>query len=82
VKNWISMAIPSKLTSEIQQLIGDNITLGLTYDLAAASAGITYQTFNDWMKKGKNSKSGEYFEFYKHIEKCNANGGSKVSAMA
>jgi hypothetical protein len=33
----------------------------MTYGLAAASEGITYQTFNDWMKKGKNSSYGEYF---------------------
>jgi hypothetical protein len=43
----------------------------------AASAGITYQTFNDWMKKGKKSESGEYFEFYEHIKKCNADGALK-----
>ncbi len=53
------MARPSKLNYEIQQLIGENVALGLTYALAAASAGITYQTFNDWMNKGKNSRSGE-----------------------
>ena len=70
------MARPSKLTLDITQRIGENVALGLTYALAAASAGITYQTFNDWMNKGKNSKSGEHFEFYKHIEKCNAEGKS------
>ncbi len=51
--------------------------MGIPYALAAASAGITYQTFNDWMKKGKNSSSGEDFEFYEHIEKCNAYGALK-----
>ena len=71
------MARPSKLTHEIKQQIGENVTLGLTYALAAASAGISYQTFNDWMNKGKNSKSGEYFEFYRHIKKCNADGALK-----
>jgi transposase len=71
------MARPSKLTPEIKKQIGENIALGMTYALAAASAGITYQTFNDWMNKGKNSKSGEYFEFYKHIQKCNADGALK-----
>ena len=71
------MAKPSKLTPDIKQLIGENVALGLTNALAAASAWITYQTFNDWMKKGKNSKSGEYFEFYEHIEKCNAYGALK-----
>ncbi len=71
------MARPSKLTYEIQQLIGNNVSLGLTYALATASAGITYQTFNDWMNKRKNSKSGKYFEFYKHVKKCNAEGAMK-----
>ena len=66
------MARPTKLTKELQQQIGENVALGLTYALSSTAAGITYQTFNDWMNKGKNSKSGEYFEFYKHIQKCNA----------
>ena len=66
------MARPSKLTPEIQQRIGDNIALGLTYSLAAEAAGITYKTFNEWMNKGKTEKSGKYYQFYKHIQKCNA----------
>ena len=52
--------------------------IGLTYALAAESAGITYKTFNDWMKLGRDSTSGKYFEFYQHIEKCNANGARKL----
>jgi hypothetical protein len=71
------MARPSKLTPKIKQQIGENVSLGLTYALSAESAGITYQTFNDWMNKGKNSKSGKYFEFYKHIQKCNVDGALK-----
>jgi hypothetical protein len=71
------MARPCKLTPEIQQRIGDNVALGLTYSLAAEAAGITYKTFNLWMNKGKNSKSGEYFEFYKFIRKCNADAAKK-----
>ena len=71
------MARPTKLTKELQQQIGESVALGMTYSLAAASAGITYQTFNDWMQKGKNAKSGEYFEFYRHIQKCNAEAALK-----
>jgi branched-subunit amino acid ABC-type transport system permease component len=41
------MPRPTKLTHEVQQKIGDGISLGLTYALAAEAAGITYQTFND-----------------------------------
>jgi len=52
--------------------------LVLSYALAAASAGITYQTFNEWIKKGKKSKYGEHFEFYEHIKKYNADGILKI----
>src|SRR5208283_2788610 len=55
-----------------QLKIGDGISLGLTYALAANSAGVTYQSFNQWMSKGKTEKSGKYFEFTQYIQKCNA----------
>jgi hypothetical protein len=41
------MGRPCKLTLELQQRIGDNIALGLTYRLAAQSVGITYKTLNE-----------------------------------
>ncbi len=72
------MARPSKLTPEIQQRIGDNIALGLTYRLAAESACVTYKTFNLWMQQGKNSTSGKYFEFSQYIKKRNAEGALKL----
>jgi hypothetical protein len=46
------MPRPSKLTPDITKRIGDGVSLGLTYALAANSAGVTYQTFNQWMSKG------------------------------
>ena len=66
------MARPSKLTPEIQKRIGDNIALGLTYRLAAESAGVTYKTFNLWYQNGRTEKSGKYYQFYKYIQKRNA----------
>ncbi len=66
------MARPSKLTSDIQKRIGDNIALGLTYRLAAESAGVTYKSLNIWLNKGKTEKSGKYFEFYRYIQQRNA----------
>jgi transposase len=66
------MTRPSKLTPDITKRIGDGVSLGLTYSLAAESAGVTYQTFNQWMQRGRNSTSGEYFKFLKYITKCNA----------
>ena len=72
------MARPCKLTSELQQRIGDNIALGLTYSLAAEAAGITYKTFNLWMQRGQTEKSGKYYLFYKYIQKCNADAAKKL----
>jgi hypothetical protein len=72
------MARPSKLTPDIQQRIGENISLGLTYRLAAELAGVTYKTFNEWNQKGQTEKSGKYFEFAQHIKKCNADGARKL----
>ena len=50
----------------------------MTYALAANSAGLTYQAFNQWMKLGRDLTSGKYFEFYKHIEQRNAEGALKI----
>ena len=72
------MARPTKLTKELQQIIGDKIALGLTYKLPAESAGITYKCFNQWMQQGKNSTSGKYFEFYQYIQLRNAKGALKL----
>jgi hypothetical protein len=72
------MSRPLKLTPDITKLIGDGVSLGLTYSLASEAAGISYQTFNSWMNKGKNSTSGEYFKFSQHIFNCNANAAKKL----
>ena len=72
------MARPTKLTTEIQQKIGNGVFLGLTYALAASAAGVTYQSLNSWMKRGRDSTSGKYFEFYKHIEQRNAEGALRI----
>src|SRR5208337_1587993 len=66
------MARPTKLTPELQQRIGDNIALGLTYSLASEAAGITYKTFNECMNRGKTEKSGKYHQFAQYIQKRNA----------
>ncbi len=72
------MPRPSKLTPEIQQKIGENVSLGLTYSLAASAAGVTYQSLNSWLKRGQTEKSGIYNQFFKHIQKCNADGARKL----
>jgi hypothetical protein len=57
------VARPSKLTPTIQKRIGDNITLGLTYRLAAESAGVTYKTLNDGLKGDRLKNLGNIISF-------------------
>ena len=66
------MARPSKLTPEAQAAIVDAILHGCTYKDAAEAAGIEYNTFNEWMKKGEQSTSGKYREFNDAVSKANA----------
>jgi transposase len=43
---------PTKLSERTKAVILEAIEKGATYELAAASAGISYGTFNNWMKRG------------------------------
>lgn len=47
------MGRPSKLTADTQERIAQGISLGATYELAAQYGGVSYNTFNEWMKRGK-----------------------------
>lgn len=44
------MARRSKYSSETQQKILKAIRLGVTYQLASAFGGVSYETFNEWRK--------------------------------
>ena len=57
------MPRPTKLTPELQQIIGDGVSLGLTYSLAAESAGVTYKTYSEWIKRGRQRNLGNIISF-------------------
>jgi hypothetical protein len=64
------MARPTKLTPESKDRIVQAIKLGATYEHAAAYGGVAYNTFNEWIKKGKDAKSGIYVEFHEAIKEA------------
>ena len=66
------MARPSKLTPQIQTAIADNVLHGATYRDACESVGVAYSTFNEWMKQGREQKSGRFRMFLEAIEAANA----------
>ena len=66
------MARPSKLTPEAKASIVEAILHGCTYKDSAEAAGISYDTFNEWMKAGEEAKKGAFFEFSEAVKAANA----------
>ncbi|MGA9188127.1 MAG: hypothetical protein WB014_06100 [Methanosarcina sp.] len=66
------MARKTKLTLEIIEVTKENIKLGMSYSSAAASVGVTYETWNNWVKLGRKGKS-PYASFYAAIQESEAN---------
>ena len=66
------MARPTKLTDEAQTKIVNAIAAGNYLDAAAQYGGVTYDTLNDWMNKGKDGKAPNYVQFYHAVKKAEA----------
>jgi transposase len=62
----------SKLTEELTQVICENIELGLSYNLTCQAAGITFETFNDWMKSGAAGKEKKFCDFHNAVRASEA----------
>jgi hypothetical protein len=75
------MARPTKLTPEIQEIILKAIDIGATYKDAAEAAGINYDTFNNWMKRGAKASSGEFFEFFGAVSRSQASARLKYLSV-
>lgn len=71
---------PTKLTPEISKKIVDAIRLGATYELAANYGGISYEAFNNWMKKGAKGKEPEFVQLLQDVKK--AEGAATVGWLA
>lgn len=64
---------PTKLNAETQKKVCDAILVGATYEAAAQYAGITYETFNEWMKAGRAAAAPNAFsEFSEAVDRANA----------
>ena len=62
----------TKLDEKRLKKVVEGITAGLPYDTACALAGITYQTFLNWMRAGEAAESGKFFEFFEEVKKAEA----------
>lgn len=75
------MGRPTKFTDETTKKIIEAISVGATYEHACAYAGVSYVSFNAWMKKGEAAPSGQFLEFFKSIKEAEAKAVLKWSAL-
>lgn len=61
-----------KLTHQLQEQIGNNITLGMPLKFAAEAVGITEQTFYNWLKRGEAESKGQFHDFAEYMKACQA----------
>ena len=60
-------------TPEITQMISSYLQAGGTPAIAAQAAGISEQTFNQWVAKGKTTRAPKAFKaFYRAVEQAHA----------
>jgi hypothetical protein len=62
----------SKLTPAAQRRLLDAIRSGSYYEPACRVAGISFQTFRNWLMRGEREKSGPYFDFFEAVKAAEA----------
>jgi len=62
----------SKLTQEVQDRIVAALRAGNYQETAARYAGISEDTFYEWLKRGKEEPGSAYSEFSEAVEKAKA----------
>ena len=72
---------PSELTPEIQQKIVGAIMVNGYVETAAAFAGISKDTFYNWLKRGARANRGRYKEFSDAIGKAIAEAEVRMSMV-
>ena len=65
------MARPSKFIPEITETILKALQIGATYKDAAEAAGVDYDTFNEWIKAGREGKR-KFSEFSEAVQRTEA----------
>ena len=72
---------PSEITPEVQQKIVSAILINGYVETAAAFAGISKDTFYNWMRRGARSESGPYREFSDAVAKAMAEAEMRMSMV-
>lgn len=75
------MGRPSKLTSEVHELVVEMLQAGNFIETAAAAAGIDRDTIRQWLKRGARAKSGKFRRFRDDVVKAMAESEAGLIAL-
>ena len=65
---------PLKLNQEVQERICAMVSQGVPLETAARAGGVTYQTLNNWMRRGAEGEA-PFTEFRAEVEAAKAISG-------
>lgn len=68
----MTMGRKTKLTPERQDKICELLRVGNYFDAACGAAGIHKATGYEWLKKGENAQSGQYYDFHDAVKRAEA----------
>lgn len=74
------MGRPSKIDPEVTKTVSNLLRAGAMIDAACSSAGISRDTFYEWLKRGRTDKSGPYKDFADTIKKALADAENSLVA--
>lgn len=60
----------TKLTPKLQETICTYIKQGYTIEQSCALSGITPRTYYNWIKRGKQAKTGKFFQFFQKAKQA------------
>ncbi len=66
------MSRPAKLDERLIERMEQLIVAGVTRTDAVRGAGITYQTFLNWLARGEQEQRGRFFDFLERIKRAEA----------
>jgi hypothetical protein len=70
-----------KLTAQVQDRICNAIRAGNYYEAACKYAGISRQTFWNWLERGGKARSGKFKDFYEAVKQAEAEAEVRIVAQ-
>ena len=69
---------PTKLSTNVKERFFEALRSGIALEVCCTYAGISYQTYRNWMERGEKAGRGEFFEFFEETTRVMAEAELKM----